>query len=299
MIRYLLAALLVASTGTAFAASGGSPNGKPFVEINDQLVAVQGDVDSIKDQIESLTSRVESIEEESAAVSAKLDQTIATQTALSDLVAQIEIGTTTLASSVSHLESESASLASQIEALGGTDTELQAQIDTNQALLISLQLALSEGLDSVVNELDQLDEMAFYLEIEQTKIQEELRLKQNLIEGTCANDEFLAAVSSDGSVVCRSPETNSPVEVITVHKTFPVSSCSPAPNYCFEKVPCPNYAIPIGGYVVSVPMGDVELIRTEPSFQYGYVGYRFVNTAYRRLRYIEVAAQCMKGAGSL
>jgi hypothetical protein len=65
MIRYLLAALLVASTGTAFAASGGSPNGKPFVEINDQLVAVQGDVDSIKNQIESLTSRVESIEEES------------------------------------------------------------------------------------------------------------------------------------------------------------------------------------------------------------------------------------------
>jgi uncharacterized coiled-coil protein SlyX len=82
MIRYLLAAILVASTGAAFAASDGSPNGKPFVEINDQLVAVQGGIDSIKDQIESLTSRVESIEEGSAALSAKLDQTRAIQTAL-------------------------------------------------------------------------------------------------------------------------------------------------------------------------------------------------------------------------
>ena len=34
MIRYLLTAMLVAFTGTALAASGGSPNGKPFVEIN-------------------------------------------------------------------------------------------------------------------------------------------------------------------------------------------------------------------------------------------------------------------------
>ena len=52
VIRYLLAAMLVASTGTAFAASGGSPNGKPFVEINGQIAEVQGQIATLEQRLD-------------------------------------------------------------------------------------------------------------------------------------------------------------------------------------------------------------------------------------------------------
>ena len=58
MIRYLLAAILVASTGTAFAASGGSPNGKPFVEINGQIAEVQGQIATLEQRMDNLLARV-------------------------------------------------------------------------------------------------------------------------------------------------------------------------------------------------------------------------------------------------
>ena len=78
MIRYLLAAILIASTGTAFAASGGSPNGKPFVEINGQIDEVQGELRSLSERIERLEFRTDSLSLSCTTISSSPQQSLIT-----------------------------------------------------------------------------------------------------------------------------------------------------------------------------------------------------------------------------
>ena len=288
---------LATSVSALAAASGSSPKGKPFVEINDQLVAVQGDVDSIKDQIESLTSRLETIEEAAAAVSEKLDQTIAVQAALSDLVEQIEAGTTTLTTAISDLELESDSLATQIAALGGSDEDLQAQIDSNQALTLSLQLALANGLESIDDELEQLDELAFYLAQEQSKIQAALDLKQNVLEGSCDEGLALTAITEDG-IQCEAIKSQLGLEIVEIRKTELVQGWTSVPFAGFKQyqsinIYCPIDSISIGARVLSNPAGlEVKEIFLESIKRYRAAV--LIYKAYRKSHYVEVAGQCLK-----
>lgn len=293
-LQTLFVMILVSLAGSpAFAASGGSPNGKPFVEINDQLVAVQGDIDSIKDQIESLTRRVTSIEEESAVISEKLNQTIVVQTALSELVAQIEAGTTTLATAISDLQVESDSLAAQLAALGGSDEELQAQIDTNQTLILSLQVALTNGLDSVDNEIEQLNELAFYLGQEQSKIQAELDLKQSILDGSCEEGEVVTAVSQEG-IQCQLVKSQTGITVFQVTKIDTVLGRNSYQSYTWQvNVECPINSIVIGVQVIANPSG-LEVGQTRLSDSYNRFASIDFYRDYGKSHYVEVAAQCLK-----
>ena len=297
-LQTLFVMILVSLAGSpAFAASGGSPNGKPFVEINDQLVAVQGDIDSIKDQIESLTSRVETIEEAAAAVSEKLDQTIAVQAALSDLVVQIEAGTTTLATAVSDLQLERDSLATQLAALGGSDEELRAQIDTNQTLILSLQVALTNGLDSVDNEIEQLNELAFYLGQEQSKIQAELDLKQSILDGACEEGEVVTAVSQEG-IQCQLVKSQTGITVfqITATSVVPYSITNrPGVISVYEvRLGCPENSIAIGAQVSNNP-SDLEVYGMSLSSRWAKIEF---HRKYYETAYVEVTAQCLKASSN-
>ena len=78
-LQTLFVVILVSLAGSpAFAASGGSPNGKPFVEINGQFDEVQGELRSLSERVERLEFRTDSLSLSCTTISSSPQQSLIT-----------------------------------------------------------------------------------------------------------------------------------------------------------------------------------------------------------------------------
>lgn len=104
------------------AGNGSSPNGKPFVAINDQIIEAKGAISSIEDQLDGLIGQVDSIDARLSASELAVDNLYLENDMLQAMVDQnaTDIGAI-----------ETGSLA--------RDADLQGQIDTNLGLIQALQ----------------------------------------------------------------------------------------------------------------------------------------------------------------
>ena len=62
-----VAAVIGAASVAQAAGNGSTPNGKPFIAINDQIIEVKGAISSIEDQLAELVAQASSLEDRVAA----------------------------------------------------------------------------------------------------------------------------------------------------------------------------------------------------------------------------------------
>jgi hypothetical protein len=238
---------------------GGSPKGKPFVELLGQIVEVQGEVNDLTEQVSLLRGDVDSIEELVAD-----NQAIIAQLQVEDdaLQAQIDmLGTDIVAtqSEISRLDAEDAELLGLIETNSGDIEALQAQIDSNEAMITQLKLDVL-GLESLEERIATNEAMIDILESELLILQAELQEKQDRIDGFCPGGEAITAIDPDGSITCDDfAQTTSTTRFHRISATVAVGRGKGA----HAVVGCPSDSLMVaGGGVISTRVGNALTIST-------------------------------------
>lgn len=222
----LLATSMVAlACPLAFAAGNGSnPNGKPFIELQGQIVEVQGKLSTIQDQVDALVKRVATVEER---VAADQEAIANLQNQNVELTAQIAAYNTTAAAlqtRVVELEAANLALQAQLGANAKTDESLQAQIAYNNGLISQLQQTLS-GLSTLQDQVNNNSILIAALDQEIDGINSRLALKQAIITGTCPAGETIKQINSDGSIACQA--VGGGVKTITMYTVYKPLTLSP------------------------------------------------------------------------
>jgi len=198
-----LAILLCIST-TAYSL----PNGKPFIEIDGEIISIKGDISTIQDELRATLSRIGTLEGKVSAISNKITEL---ETKDSDLQNQIN-DVLTLAQANDHLIIEffkqNAALQKQIDEMrsnvdengdlsaesAAAILELQKQLDSN-----SEQLALNvPNLTSLLAEQNVINTAIDGMDKQIEELQSEIDAKNEFLTADCGS-RAIKSINSDGS----------------------------------------------------------------------------------------------------
>ena len=207
--------LLATSVSALAAASGSSPKGKPFVEINGQIAEVKGQILTLDERMDNLLSRVSLYESRLAGVDDAIAWLQKHNAELALLMSDLDSGLSSVEQVVAAIEAESAIFQAELNSYGESLDELESEIALNQEMIDLLNLSLVEGLRVIQERLDENEMMLSELFFIADEIQEQLALKQNMISGTCAENEKLISIEEDGSLICETVEA-SPLDGLRV-----------------------------------------------------------------------------------
>jgi len=224
--KTLIAGLLSAALFSLSAVSFAAPQGKPFVEINGQIVDLQNDVASLEAELQEFKddvySRFSTLESRVSAIDGKIADLVARDasimTQIQSLVASVESNTdllnnllatiNDLTTRIDDLELETATLKQD------TQNNLSA-IQSNEETIAQLNSELDAAYDSLSAQVEgvasllaqKVDTSEFISALFQLKydLEQELALKQNIINASCGEGEAISNISPDGSFSCTSP----------------------------------------------------------------------------------------------
>lgn len=209
--QLVLYTALLAAVGvvTSAYAGGKSPQGKPFVAINDQITAVNGEISTMQHQIDSLVGQVADMQDRLTADESAITQVQDLNADLQRLVDNNSTSLTDINNEISSLQTENTTLQADIAANSGDVTSEQSQLNTNAAEIAALQdaiLKVNNGMISLQTSLqDQITNntnLIAAINTEIDMINANLTTKQDLINGTCPDGSAVQQINPDGSVVC-------------------------------------------------------------------------------------------------
>jgi hypothetical protein len=187
----LLGSLALALGAHSISASAKTPNGKPFVALEGQIVEVQGSISTVQDQIDDLVGQVDNIE----------DRLIATEQAIIELNLEneyLELLIGGAYTSIDAIQTEIDTLSNDVEANEGLITTLQAAIASIQ----SGQIDLANNLQT---QIDNNSSLLGTLQASIDAINEFITMDQHIAEGTCPEGQYVIGHTAD-SVSCAPVE---------------------------------------------------------------------------------------------
>lgn len=254
---YYIGLVFAALATPAFAGKGALPSGKPFIQINDQIVEVKSSIATLESQIEALFGKVTNLEDNVKAHElaimllrqqdtflaglidanknsidgvlseidalksrqVQLETAIATNggdiedlkieltnvktkiVVLEEGLASVSTESTSLKQKIADLEASNQSLQSQIDANGDSLGDLADAISSNNLEILRLSnelLRLAPLEDIVALNTERLDDYAIKL----AALEESIKIKQNILSGTCPEGETLVGFE-EGSLLCK------------------------------------------------------------------------------------------------
>lgn len=211
---FLSLLISVALSSTAFA--GSSPNGKPFIAINDQIIEVNGAISSIEEQIEELVASVDTLEERVGANEQAITDLQDENEILATLIDQNATDIVTINGLISDLQAENDQLAIDIAANAGDIAALEARVGVNESLIASLQgaivnvnIALGTGLANLQGQINNNFALIGGLQGQINNINALLAAKQNIVNGSCSPGSSIRQIFSNGAVACEYDNTGS------------------------------------------------------------------------------------------
>ena len=281
MIKSLLAVILVVHVGTAFAASGGSPNGKPFVEINGQIAEVQGQIATLEQRMDNLLARVVLNESRLDGIDAGIVLLQEERDELYLLLSELESGITTVEAIIIDLETENTNLQSELDEYGDTTGQLALEIEANAMSISTLTAFIDDGLSGLELLIFQNQSAINELREVQDSLVGQLEMKQNLLNGTCP--EGLTFVGfEDGALVCdEETDSTAPLTIIRREVIREVAHQGGAYAYDFYRylerkvagvwkvgyimqVSCPSGSSVVGGGPGQYPDYFIEVRSSQP-----------------------------------
>lgn len=260
--------VVAALTLVPSAYAGGAPKGKPFIQLGNQIIELQGQMEqTIQQQAEQLTTV--------AATAVKVDALEETVGTLEDRVLSLEDRVSTaeenllllktkatnqenqinelISGALAHgvdilaLQADLATVNQQIDILEtdvGVHTDQIAVLQAKATSLTALIETNALGLFALQGELATTNDLIDALEAQLAQLQLVLEMKQHIINHTCPSNQAFISVQPDGSVVCGPVGGVSGLVTLTVFKThtFPNTPTS---------IPSHNYACPDGSTIAS------------------------------------------------
>jgi hypothetical protein len=181
----------------------GTPKGKPFVAINDQIVEISGAVSTLQEQIDEVVDRVDTLESRVTANADALalleDENAILQTLIDQNATDIE----SIQLLISDLEATNLSLAIEenTEAIAANESLIQ----TLQAALVAVnqnQVILSNTTTDLQSQINNNLQLISLLQQETVFLNQTIATKQGLMDGTCPDGSAVTEITPDGSFVC-------------------------------------------------------------------------------------------------
>ena len=207
----------------------GTPKGKPFIEIQGQIIEVQNDITSIEADLDAAVERIETNEGKIAYMENQI-----TELQAKDLALGVQIDAVMAQAYENNLDIQA--LFSDLDAIDIQIAALRADVDVNGILsqynadeivrLEALQAANKDliaanidGLSSLVAEVDDIHEFMASVEEDILSLQTDLADKQDMIDGSCHGLSAIQSIEADGSVNCVSTNEHEFVFTTTINQS--------------------------------------------------------------------------------
>jgi predicted nucleic acid-binding Zn-ribbon protein len=273
----LAASITVAlfSVGVVSAGNGSTPNGKPFVAINGEIIEVKGAISSIQDQINELVLRADTAEAQMANFQEAINTLIQQDADLKTLINQNTTDIATLNTIITDLEAQNVALKTQIANSKSDVTDLQSQVASNESMIKSIQDAINSGLLATTisiadlqKQIDNNKAMIAGIQDRMDQLSALVATKQAIINGYCPSGYSIRQILPNGAVACEFDDGVPRNGTINSFRTYQVGTHGQYGDNS-GYAPCPwGTTMTGGGYSQSA---DYLVMNNEPTSSGWYV----------------------------
>ena len=193
------------ANGKSETSQGANPQGRPFKEIFKSL-------ESLGSRLDSAFTRIALVEDSFSGISGEIESLKNENSALIEQISLVEQGLLSIEEIIAALKSQTTDLEEQIANNSEIAAELEMQIASNATLIVTLELYTESEIAGLEQRLMQNQELIAQLSEAQQSLQAQLELKQEVLDGSCPDDQRLVGINDQG-LVC---ETVSPLGQVSV-----------------------------------------------------------------------------------
>ena len=246
--------LLVCATAAFAQGTGGTPKGRPFAFLQQQLADLQAQIASLADlqaQIDALETRVDqntaSIDELrqynqlqdqeiallGGAVLALEGRMASAEATLEDIQMHDALQDQWLAALETRSRTAEAQLAAHsgdIQALWRATRDLQGWIGGLQLQIEDLQRRIArveQGVNAAFDDISSLRAELQGVESRMSDLRQQLSTKQNLVQGACSTGSSIRQIYADGTVACEQDDVSAGVGWLQTYTSAASTSAAP------------------------------------------------------------------------
>lgn len=289
----------------AMAGTGGTPNGKPFIEIQGQIIDVQADVSSLEMKYQSILERVTNLDLDLQGQIDALNAEIIRleivdaelQASLSQAVADIESQGNDIQGLLSALSQVNMQIVDLMNSTDGNRASIEA-LEADKSAILADIASLDGALVSAISEISENRALINKVEDEVTTLASS---KQDDITGVCPPNTSVSTVNDDGSLMCGTTNASGDVvswwvesRVVLTNTVVEDFRCvvfdilfglcleyGIVTTYTFDTasvfVPCPEgYKVSGGGHILGKPLSsipDFDVLSSHPDTVVGREGW--------------------------
>ncbi|WP_320823901.1 hypothetical protein [Reinekea sp.] len=317
---FSLVALVLLSSGV-MAANGSSPNGRPFVELRAQVIAVLADLNALETEHLALVQRVDALGLDLQGQIDALNTELLTlqandsqmQDALVEIIADMANQGLAIDEMLADLSAVNFAIIDMSNDMGDNTTAL-ALLETEKNAILADMAVMDEGL---VTALTDIAENAALIQLLAADIADLDERKQNDVSGTCPAGTSVSTVLDNGNLMCSVSNDVGTVIANTIYGNYlDMDNHVTAHTYCsqyflglcinystsysyyyaikYDYVSCPSgFAVSGGGYWTS-EYEPLQVSASLPSGNSWYGRFRNYYAGNTSALGARVYAQCIR-----